>query len=89
MVNVSPERFEELVDDALDSVPTELAALVHNLVVLVEDEPPEGEPDADPITTLRQRTRWPVPDAAVEPEKPVTDSELRLLRELDPQGVYR
>ena len=45
MVHVSPERFEELVDDALDSVPAELAALVHNLVVLVEEEPPAGEPD--------------------------------------------
>jgi predicted Zn-dependent protease with MMP-like domain len=45
MVEVSRERFEELVEDALDSVPDELVALVHNLVVLVEEEPPEGEPD--------------------------------------------
>ncbi|WGL52156.1 metallopeptidase family protein [Nocardioides sp. BP30] len=43
MVDVSPERFEELVDDALDAIPDELAALVHNLVVLVEEEPPPGE----------------------------------------------
>ncbi len=39
------ERFDALVDLALDGIPDELAALVHNLVVLVEDEPPEGEPD--------------------------------------------
>jgi predicted Zn-dependent protease with MMP-like domain len=38
-------RFDALVDQALDDVPDELAALVQNLVVLVEDEPPEGEPD--------------------------------------------
>jgi predicted Zn-dependent protease with MMP-like domain len=45
VVDVSRERFEELVDDALDQIPDELAALVHNLVVLVEEEPPVGEPD--------------------------------------------
>jgi predicted Zn-dependent protease with MMP-like domain len=39
------ERFDALVDQALDGIPDELASLVHNLVVLVEDEPPEGEPD--------------------------------------------
>lgn len=38
-------RFDALVDAALDEIPAELAALVHNLVVLVEDEPPPGEPD--------------------------------------------
>lgn len=39
------ERFDALVDRALDGIPEELASLVQNLVVLVEDEPPEGEPD--------------------------------------------
>ena len=42
---MEPERFDALVDQALDGIPDELAALVHNVVVLVEDEPPEGEPD--------------------------------------------
>lgn len=37
--------FEELVERALDDIPDELASLVRNVVVLVEDEPPEGEPD--------------------------------------------
>lgn len=44
-IDVTPERFDELVDDAIDSIPEELARLVSNLVVLVEEEPPEGEPD--------------------------------------------
>ncbi|MFT4289500.1 metallopeptidase family protein [Nocardioides sp.] len=44
-IDVSPERFDELVDDALDAIPDELARLVSNLVVLVEEEPPAGEPD--------------------------------------------
>jgi predicted Zn-dependent protease with MMP-like domain len=44
-IDMEPERFDELVDRALDGIPEELAVLVRNLVVLVEDEPPEGEPD--------------------------------------------
>jgi predicted Zn-dependent protease with MMP-like domain len=44
-IEMEPERFDALVDQALDGVPDELAALVRNVVVLVEDEPPDGEPD--------------------------------------------
>jgi len=44
-VEMSPEEFDALVDTALDEIPDELARLVRNVVVLVEDEPPEGEPD--------------------------------------------
>jgi predicted Zn-dependent protease with MMP-like domain len=44
-VEMSPERFDALVEEALDAIPDEIAALVSNVVVLVEDEPPEGEPD--------------------------------------------
>lgn len=42
---MDPDRFDALVDTALDQIPDELASLVRNVVVLVEDEPPEGEPD--------------------------------------------
>lgn len=38
------ERFEELVGDALDEIPPELLKLMQNVVILVEDEPPDGEP---------------------------------------------
>jgi len=41
---MSRRRFEELVSDALDTVPTELADAMDNVVVLVEDRDPE-EPD--------------------------------------------
>ena len=40
-----PAAFDALVDRALDGIPDEIAALVHNVVVLVEDEPPADEPD--------------------------------------------
>ena len=42
---MSRERFEELVGDALDQVPEGLAALMDNVVVLDEDEPPQDDPD--------------------------------------------
>src|SRR5690606_38666260 len=42
---MSRERFEELVADALDEVPEELLNLMDNVVILVEDEPPPGEPE--------------------------------------------
>ena len=38
-VEVSEERFEELVADALDSIPAELADEMENVVVVVEDWP--------------------------------------------------
>jgi predicted Zn-dependent protease with MMP-like domain len=40
-VQMSRERFEELVGEALDEIPEELLAHLDNVVVLVEDEPPE------------------------------------------------
>src|SRR5215217_2781387 len=45
VVEVSRERFEELVGEALDTIPAELTALIDNCVVLVEEEPPEDDPD--------------------------------------------
>jgi predicted Zn-dependent protease with MMP-like domain len=41
-VEMSPEEFEGLVQQALDSVPAELLGLVENCVILIEDEPPPG-----------------------------------------------
>ncbi|MEU8239349.1 metallopeptidase family protein [Actinoplanes missouriensis] len=44
-MNMSRERFEELVGDALDEVPNELLSLMNNVVFLVEDAPPDGSED--------------------------------------------
>jgi predicted Zn-dependent protease with MMP-like domain len=38
---MDPTRFDELVSDALDLIPPELAAAIDNVVVLVEDRDPE------------------------------------------------
>ena len=59
---MSQAEFEEAVADALDAVPTELMDMLDNVVVLVEEEPPDGEPD-DLLglydgTPLTERDSW-------------------------------
>jgi len=44
-VDMTRERFEELVGEALDEVPMELLNVMSNVVILVEDEPPDGNDD--------------------------------------------
>ena len=44
-VTMSDERFEQLVDRALDKIPPELAALVHNCVLVIEAR--AAAPDGD------------------------------------------
>jgi predicted Zn-dependent protease with MMP-like domain len=39
---MSRERFEELVGEALDEVPADLLNVMSNVVILVEDTPPDG-----------------------------------------------
>ena len=43
-VGMDPERFEDLVSEALDLIPPDLAAAMDNVVVLVADRHPQ-EPD--------------------------------------------
>ena len=45
MIEMSRKRFEDLVAEALDQVPEELASLIDNCVVLVEDDAPDDDPD--------------------------------------------
>ncbi|OSC21650.1 hypothetical protein B8W69_28245 [Mycobacterium vulneris] len=40
-VRMDPQRFDELVSDALDLIPPELAAAMDNVVVLVQGRHPE------------------------------------------------
>jgi predicted Zn-dependent protease with MMP-like domain len=44
-IEMASTEFDALVDRALDEIPDEITALVRNVVVLVEDEPPEDDPD--------------------------------------------
>ena len=40
-LELSPERFEELVGEALDSIPPDLMAVLDNVVIQVEDSDPD------------------------------------------------
>ena len=61
MLQMTRDRFEELVGDALDLVPPELTALMDNVAVFVEDEPPAGDPELLGVydgTPLTERGEW-------------------------------
>jgi predicted Zn-dependent protease with MMP-like domain len=45
-VRVPPEEFEALVEQALDGLPDELAELLDNVVVVVEEEPDPADLEA-------------------------------------------
>ena len=61
-------HFEELVADALDGVPADLASVIDNVVVLVEDEPPTDDPellglyDGTPLTERDSMYAGVMPD---------------------------
>jgi predicted Zn-dependent protease with MMP-like domain len=44
-VEMDRASFERLVEAALDEIPDELASLIRNVVVLVEDDAPPDDPD--------------------------------------------
>ncbi len=61
MVQMTREEFEDAVRDALDEIPTELANLMDNVVVLVEDDAPADDPELLGLyegTPLTERTSW-------------------------------
>lgn len=62
MVEMSEQEFEDAVADALDLIPTDLMAMVDNVVFLIEEEPPEYvEPDTLGLyegTPLTERDAW-------------------------------
>jgi predicted Zn-dependent protease with MMP-like domain len=41
-VEVEPDRFEALVEDALDSIPPELGRLMENVAVFIDHDSPPG-----------------------------------------------
>lgn len=45
MVDVDEDRFAELVEQAFAGVPPELTALLDNVVLFIEDDAPDHDPD--------------------------------------------
>jgi len=61
VVEMSREDFEAAVSDALDGIPEDLARLIDNVVVLVEDDPPPDQPNLLGLyegTPLTERDSW-------------------------------
>ncbi len=58
---MTPEDFEVLVADALDLIPSKLAAMMDNVAVFVEDEPDPADPELLGLyegTPLTERGEW-------------------------------
>jgi predicted Zn-dependent protease with MMP-like domain len=58
---MSREAFEDAVAEALDGIPAELARMMSNVVVLVEDDAPEDDPELLGLyegTPLTERDSW-------------------------------
>ena len=61
MVAMSREEFEDAVSEALDRIPADLAGMMDNVVVLVEDDPPDGDSELLGLyegTPLTERDGW-------------------------------
>ena len=79
MLDVPRDQFEDLVSQALDTIPDELARLVSNCVLLVEDDVPPGTRSLLGLyvgTPLTQRGEW---YAGVLPDR-ITIYRLPILR---------
>jgi predicted Zn-dependent protease with MMP-like domain len=61
MVDVEPERFEELVAEALDSLPEALGAYMDNVAVFVEDQRRPGLLGLYEGVPLTKRTGYGTP----------------------------
>ena len=44
MIDVPPERFEQLVEAAVNVIPEDLARFIDNVAIVIEDEPPADDP---------------------------------------------
>jgi len=59
--HLSDAEFEAAVGDALDGIPPQLARAMDNVVVLIEQEPPDGDPELLGVydgTPLTERDGW-------------------------------
>ncbi|HYO38900.1 MAG TPA: metallopeptidase family protein [Nocardioidaceae bacterium] len=88
---MSRGRFEELVTAALDEVPADVATLMDNCVVLVEDEPPASDKnllgvyDGTPLTDRGDGYTMTLPDRITifrNPTLAMCDTEEQVVSEV-------
>jgi predicted Zn-dependent protease with MMP-like domain len=89
MVEVTSSRFEELVGDALDALPEELARFIDNVVVVVEDDSDDpdllGYYEGVPLTERHDYGSMVMPDRIVIFRRPICaicDSEEDVVEEV-------
>lgn len=74
-VQVSSERFEALVADALDSLPEQLGRMMRNVAVLVADDPPHpgllGLYEGVPLTARDSGYAGVLPDRITVYRRPI------------------
>ena len=93
-VRMEPQRFDELVADALDLIPAELAAAMDNVVILVEDRHPEdpellGLYEGVPLTERTHSYSAVLPDRITifrGPTLRVCDTETDVIDEFSSPG---
>ncbi len=90
-LSVTPERFEELVDSALEEIPQQLFDLVENCALIIEEEPPEelgdvlGFYDGTPLSDRTSQYSGVLPDRILIFRGPLlrlVDSEEELIEEV-------
>ena len=91
MFDVDPDRFEALVVQALEQVPTTIQARMDNVALFIEDEPPADEPhllglyDGIPLTDRGETYSGMLPDRIMVFRNPILemcDSEADVIREV-------
>jgi len=68
MFEISNERFEELAEEALASLPEELSSQIENLAIIVEDKAP-GRPLFGLYEGIPLTKRSPISYSAVMPDR--------------------
>lgn len=75
MIDLSREEFEALVGEALDGIPAEFAAALDNMVVVVEEDPPQpgllGLYQGIPLTERGQWYAGVLPDRISVYRRPI------------------
>ena len=90
-VQISNKGFDAAVDAAIDQIPDEFLELIDNVVILVENDPPAGDPDilgfydGVPITERDSYYGMVPPDSITlyrNPLKAMCDTTEQLIEEI-------
>lgn len=91
MIEVSEDRFAELVEAAFAAVPAELSALLDNVALFIQDDPPADDPtllgfyDGIPLTERDSTYGGVMPDRIYvyrNPTLAICDSEQDVVEEV-------